>query len=115
MRFRVLLADSAKAEAHAIYEWVISQAPGRGESWFQALLDAHYSLENQPLFCPLAREAAEARRAVRCLLFGKRRGVYRILYEVDAARPIVWILHIRHGALRDLHPSELACPEEREE
>lgn len=32
MRFRVLLADSAKAEAHAIYEWVIAQTPERGES-----------------------------------------------------------------------------------
>jgi len=55
----------------------------------------------------LAREALESEREIRCLLFGKRRGVYRILYEVDEKRQIVWILHIRHGALRDLEPGEL--------
>lgn len=34
----------------------------------------------------IAREAEEAKRDIRCLLFGKRRGVYRILYEVDEKR-----------------------------
>ena len=108
MAYQVVLADSAKADANRIYDWVVERAPVRGPEWFQELLDSMYSLEQLPNRCPLAREAGEAKRDIRCLLFGKRRGVYRILYEVDEKRQMVWILHIRHGALRDLRPGELS-------
>lgn len=66
------------------------------------LVDCLYSPEQLPYRCPLARKAAEAKREIRCLLFGNRKHAYRILYEVDEARQKVWILHIRHGTLRDL-------------
>lgn len=60
----------------------------------------------------MAREAREAKREIRCLLFGKRRHAYRILFEVDEARNTVWALHIRHGALQDVESTELGKPEE---
>ena len=82
MAYRVVLADSAKADASAIYD----QLPWR---------------------CPLAREAEKARREIRCLLFGKRRNVYRILYETDEPRNTVWVLHIRHGSRKDIEPGRL--------
>jgi plasmid stabilization system protein ParE len=106
--YQVVLADSAKADANRIYDWVVERAPVRGPEWFEELIDSLYTLEQLPNRCPLAREAEEAKRDIRCLLFGKRRGIYRILYEVDEKRQTVWILHIRHGALRDLGPDELA-------
>ena len=87
---------------------MVERAPVRGPEWFEELIDSLYTLELLPNRCPLAREAEEAKRDIRCLLFGKRRGIYRILYEVDEKRQTVWILHIRHGALRDLGPDELA-------
>lgn len=74
----------------------------------EELIDSLYTLEQFPNRCPMAREAEEAKRDIRCLLFGKRRGVYRILFEIDEKRQTVWILHIRHGALRDLGPDELS-------
>jgi mRNA-degrading endonuclease RelE of RelBE toxin-antitoxin system len=66
-----------------------------------------HSLENLPRRCPLAREAKQAKRPIRCLLFGKRHGIYRILYEISEKRRTVYILHIRHGALADLAAGEL--------
>ncbi len=78
--------------------------------WFERLTDALCSLEQFPERCAFAREAREAKRPIRCLLFGKRHGVYRILYEVDKKRRTVWILHIRHGARKDLSRGELAEP-----
>ena len=75
-----------------------SEAPVRGPKWFEELIDSLYSLEQFPFRYPLTREAKLTKREIRCLLFGKRHGVYRILYEVDRKRQIVWILHIRHGA-----------------
>jgi plasmid stabilization system protein ParE len=107
MAYQVALADSAKADAERIYDWITARTPVRGPVWFQELIDSLYSLEKLPNRCPLAREAEKAKREIRCLLFGKRRGVYRILYEVDEERQRVWILHIRHGALRDVASGEL--------
>jgi plasmid stabilization system protein ParE len=77
--YQVALADNAKADAYRIYDWATENAPFRGPE-----------------------------REVRCLIFGKRRGSHRILYEVDEQRQMVWILHVRHGALRHLKFDELA-------
>ena len=110
MAYQVVLAETAKAEANQIYDWVVERAPIRGADWFEELIASLYSLETFPYRCPLAREAAEARREVRCLLFGSRKHAYRILYEVDEARQTVWILHIRHSALQDLAPNQLSDP-----
>jgi mRNA-degrading endonuclease RelE of RelBE toxin-antitoxin system len=73
-------------------------------------MDCLYALDRLPYRCPLAREAKKAKRKIRCLLFGKRRNVYRILYEVDEAKRAVWVLHIRHGARRDMKAPEIAEP-----
>ena len=108
MAYQVALADAAKADANQIYDWVIERAPLRGPEWFEELIDCLYSLEELPHRCPLAREAERAKREIRCLLFGKHRIVYRILYEVDEARKTVWVLHIRHGSLADIPPEEMA-------
>ena len=110
MAYRVVLADAAKADANQIYDWVVEKAPLAGPEWFEELIDCLYSLAELPNRCPLAREAAEAARVIRCLHFGKRQHVYRILYEVDTSCETVWILHIRHGALQDLAPGKLRRP-----
>ena len=104
--YQVALSDSAKADARHIYAWILERTPFYGPGWFDALIARLYSLENQPLRCPLAREAAALQRPIRCLLFGKKHGRYRILYEVDESRRTVWILHIRHGSLPELLDQE---------
>ena len=106
--YHVALADSAKADADDIYKRIVAEAPLRGPQWFEELMASLYSLDRFPNRCPLAREARKAERQIRCLLFGKRRNVYRILCEVDEAKPTVWVLHIRHGARRDMKAREIA-------
>ena len=110
MRYLVVLADSAKTDADAIYDWVTSEAPHQGSIWFDELIASLATLGRFPLRCPLAREAAKARREIRCLLFGRKRNVYRILYEVDEVRLQVHVLHIRHGSRLDLDPDDIAPP-----
>jgi toxin ParE1/3/4 len=80
-------------------------------TWFEQLMDSVRALRTHPHRCPLAREARKAQREIRNLLFGKRKHVYRILFEVDEQARTVNVLHIRHGARRDLHPEELRKPE----
>ncbi len=88
-----MLADAAKADASRIYDWVLEEAPVRGREWFEEPIKCLYSLEQLPYRCPIAREAELANREIRCLLFGRMRNVYRILYEVDEERQTVQILH----------------------
>jgi|ERR1019366_7765571 plasmid stabilization system protein ParE len=83
MEYRVALAETAQADVERIYRWVTSEAPERGPDWFEELIESVDSLERFPARCPMAREANESKQGIRCLLFGKRHGVYRILYETD--------------------------------
>lgn len=110
MEYRVVLADSARADAESLYQWVIEKAPLRGPEWFDKLLDCLYSLNRSPKRCPLALEARRSHREIRNLLYGKRGRIYRILFEVDEERRMVWILHIRRGARSPLRPGGLAKP-----
>ena len=57
MEYRVVLADSAKADAESVYRWVIERAALRGPEWFEGLMDCLYSLKHSPGRCPLAPEA----------------------------------------------------------
>ncbi len=36
--------------------------------------------------------------ALRHLLYGRKRNIYRIIYAIDEGRQVVTVLHIRHGA-----------------
>ena len=109
MVYRVVLADSASDDAYAIYAGVAA-VPLRGPQWFEHLIDCLDSLGHFPLRCPFAREAEKASREVRCLLFGKGRNIYRILDEVDQSNSTVWVLHIRHGARKDMALEEIHSP-----
>jgi plasmid stabilization system protein ParE len=110
MEYRVVLADSAKADAESLYQWVIERAPLRGPEWFEGLMECLYSLNHSPGRCPLALEARRSHRGIRNLLYGTRRNAYRILFEIDEQRQTVWILHIRRGARAPLPPEDLAEP-----
>jgi plasmid stabilization system protein ParE len=62
-------------------------------------------LEDNPQRWGLAPESDWYPGELRQLLYGKRRGVYRILYEVRGKT--VYILRVRHGAQAVLEPGEL--------
>jgi hypothetical protein len=43
--------------------------------------------------------APESRKAKRQLLYGSKRDVYRVFYEIDESSKVVRFLTIRHGAM----------------
>jgi len=73
--------------------------------WYNGLEQAVGALASYPKRCPLAPEARKAK--LRQLLYGKKPHVYRVIYQVDEGRQVVWVLHIRHGARRKLKASDL--------
>lgn len=76
--------------------------------WFNQLELAVNSLASHPFRCPVAPEARGAKRKLRNLLYGKSPHVYRIIYDVDDDRKIVWVLTIRHTARRKVKAHDLA-------
>jgi hypothetical protein len=82
--------------------------PLGGPSGLKSSLILSIPWNSYPIVALWPEKPEEPKRDIRCLLFGKRRRVYRILYEVDEKRKMVWILHIRHGARQDLGPDKLS-------
>lgn len=76
-----------------------------GKRWYEQLMSKIDTLENNPQRCSLAAESQELELELRELLFGRRLGVYRILFIVD--RNVVQVLRIRHAMRDSLSPADL--------
>ena len=62
----------------------------------RGLLDTIKSSSSHPRRCPLARENNDFPEEICQLLYGKRRGIYRVLFTIR--EDTVAILFIRNGA-----------------
>ncbi len=110
MTYRIEIADRARSDAQAAFEHIRQEAPTHAAKWYQGLEAAIRSLAEMPTRCPLAPEAKKLRREMRQLLYGKRTGVYRIIFRVEEKAedsPLVRILHIRHGSRDRLRIEDL--------
>ena len=96
MKYGVVITPLALAEVQEAYEWLVDRAPHAAEQWRESLLKAVQTLEKFPKRCGLAPECERFRRDIRQLLHGKRRGIYRILFEIRADTVVV--LRVRHAA-----------------
>jgi plasmid stabilization system protein ParE len=100
MNYRVVLSEPAQDEAEEVYFWICKDSLVRAEKWLNGLLEAVNSLGFQPDQYPFAPEAETFQKPIRQKLYGKRRGIYRILFEIRGET--VHVLHVRHGARRDI-------------
>lgn len=97
MTYRVQLTDKALADIESVLDWLTKEgADAAAQRWFSALWETMDTLESHPERCSLAAEAEDVGREIRELLFGKRRGTYRILFEVRDR--YVFILRVWHSA-----------------
>jgi plasmid stabilization system protein ParE len=86
-------------------EWLAERSRPAAARWHEQLLEAIRSLANNPQRCGLAPESDWYPGELRQLLSGKRRGVYRILFEIRGE--VVHVLRVRHSARELLEPGEL--------
>jgi len=84
------------------YAYIEEQSPKRAHEWAVGLMDAINSLQTFPGRCPIAPENEFFPQEIRQLLYGKGRGVYRVLFTVTG--DVVNVLHIRHSAQDTLKP-----------
>jgi toxin ParE1/3/4 len=99
MAYRVELTAQAQRDLENLHKRISADASNAAVAWLDELEDAISSLERFPLRCPLAPEKRLSQRGMRHLLFGGKRDVYRILYDIDEVRRIVRIRTVRHGSM----------------
>lgn len=106
MTYRVRLTDQAESDVDSVLRWFHEQrATSAGERWFSRLLDEIDTLERHPERCSIAAESEDLRLEIRELLFGKRHGVYRILFQIE--KRTVYVLRVWHGARDRLSADDL--------
>jgi plasmid stabilization system protein ParE len=113
MTYRLITLPRAERGAWDAYHWLAERAPEAAHRWYRELREAIESLATHPQRCPLAPENEHAAEEIRQLLYGRHRGVYRILFTVEA--DTVYVLTVRHGARQSLPPDALTREEEVEE
>jgi plasmid stabilization system protein ParE len=101
--YNVIVTPTADEEAMDALRWYAERSPDAAQRWQNGLTRAINSLAKLPNRCPVSQADSEALGCeVRLLAYGKRRGVYRILFSI--AGDTVWVLRIRHSALGPLKP-----------
>src|SRR5438552_18159947 len=99
MAYLVELTRRAERDLSYLFQRISASDSAAAASWFNGLEKAIYTLERFPRRCPIAPEGKTAKRPLRHLLYGSRRDVYRVIFEIDDRRKRVRVLTIRHGAM----------------
>jgi plasmid stabilization system protein ParE len=101
MAYAVELTHRAERDLNEIYDYIDAEHSEQALRWLNGMDQAISTLKHFPRRCPRAPESRISGMKVRHLLYGPDANVYRVLFEIDDTRQIVWILTIRHAA-RDL-------------
>jgi plasmid stabilization system protein ParE len=97
MSYRVRLTDKAEQDVSDVLAWFREQSAVEAGSRWLARLMAHVGkLERMPERCGLAAESEDLGREVRELHLGRRRGTYRLLFEIRGQ--VVYSLRVWHSA-----------------
>jgi len=81
-----------------LYESIHAKDSDTALNWYLGLKKAILSLKAHPKRCPVIRENARLRH----LLYGQKPYIYRVIYRINEKHQEVEILHIRHGARKQL-------------
>src|SRR5260370_18457847 len=111
MAYKVRVNRPAEDDAYAAFEHIRKHAPIHADKWMTGLFAAILSLDTLPTRCPIIPEGEEVDHEVRHLLYRKRSGTYRIIFDIEAQSeegPRVRILRIWHGARDRIRVEDLA-------
>jgi len=104
MAHSVFITARALSEIDEALDWNAEKSESAALRWYERLIVAIQSMAHHPERCELAPEADWFGAEIRQLLYGKRRGIYRILFEIRGNK--VMILRVRHSAQTLLEPGE---------
>ncbi len=97
MSYRVIITPTADAEAMESFRWYADRSPGAAARWYAGLNRALAGLsENPTRYAVSDEDSVTLGREIRFKLYGRRRGVFRILFAIQD--DIIFVLRIRHSA-----------------
>ena len=108
MAYLVELTLRAERDLDDLYQRISADDSAAAAGSFNGLEKAIYTLERMPRRCPIARESKKAKRRLRHLLYGAKRDVYRVIFEINESHKAVRILTIRHAAMDQFMVSSLS-------
>lgn len=102
MIYKVVIEPRAVRDLWAAAEWIEEQSnsPATALRWVRGIRAKIETLRKSPLRCPVDPDSAVYGEEVRVLLYGKRRGTYRVLLAVRDKT--VHVLTVRHAARQRL-------------
>lgn len=102
MKFHVVIQPRAVADIEAAARYLLehSKSPAVATRWVKGIRAKIATLKASPLRCPVDADSTAYGEEVRLLIYGKRPGVYRVLFAVRG--DTVHILTVRHSAQRRL-------------
>lgn len=96
MAYRVEVTEIAAAEIDQAYSWLKDRSPSAAERWYLGLMASLALLREHPRRCAQVFDVSSAGAEVRQLIYGRRRGRYRILFTI--AGNDVQVVRVLHGA-----------------
>ena len=103
MAYDINITARAERDFAGLFDEIHAGYSETAWTWYRGLKDAILSLEKLPNRCPATPENPQLRH----LLYGRKPGVYRVIYRVLEKQKHVEVLHIRHGARRKLTAADL--------
>ena len=101
--YLVSITSRAERDLEHLYNEIDAVGSDAARKWYAGLKKQILSLEKLPNRCPVTPE----KKTVRHLLYGRKHGVYRVIYRVIEKRKAVVVLHIRHGARKGFQMADL--------
>ena len=102
MSFRVLIQPRAEQDLLAAAGFLLDRSKSStvARRWLRGIRAKINTLKTSPHRCPVDPDSAAYGTEVRVLLYGKRQGVYRVLFTIRG--DAVFVLTVRHSAQRRL-------------
>lgn len=102
MTYRVVIQTSAERDLREAAHWIARRSPSAAARWTRGIRRKIDTLSTLPRRCPVAAESEALGEEIRELLYGKRQGVYRVLFQIQGNE--VQVIAVRHGARGSWEP-----------
>jgi len=106
--YHVVIHRRAQAGITDAYDWLAERSPEAAERWLSGIERAIASLDTLSARCPIAPESKLVGSEIRCRIYGRRGGRYRILFVIRG--DTVHVVEVRHGSRRPLDARDLKLP-----
>jgi toxin ParE1/3/4 len=103
MAYRVKMSARAERDFANLFKDIGAGQSDAAWKWYLEFKEAILSLSELPNRCPATPEKDELRQ----LLYGRKPHIYRVIYRILEKKKAVEVLHIRHGARREMAGSDL--------